>query len=106
MIMLSGLQPDVDIPIRFTGLRPGEKLFEELSLNDECYERSADDKIYFCRNGACWDIACSATLHERAGALIAAAQAGNLGALLDLIRLVPEYAPTRLEYALRGAGSQ
>ncbi len=45
MIDLSGLQPDVDIKIEFTGLRPGEKLFEELLLNGEAYAETPHPKI-------------------------------------------------------------
>ena len=35
LVLLNGLRPDVDIRIEFTGMRPGEKLFEELSAHDE-----------------------------------------------------------------------
>ena len=45
MIAMSGLVPDVDIPIEYTGLRPGEKLFEELLTEEEEQTRQADHKI-------------------------------------------------------------
>ena len=35
MIRLSGYEPDVDIKVEYTGLRPGEKLFEELLMSEE-----------------------------------------------------------------------
>lgn len=45
LIRLSGLQPDVDIEIKITGLRPGEKLFEELKSTGEDYEPSGHPRI-------------------------------------------------------------
>lgn len=44
MIRLSGLQPE-DIKIQFTGLRPGEKLYEELLANDENTLPTSHDKL-------------------------------------------------------------
>jgi FlaA1/EpsC-like NDP-sugar epimerase len=45
MIHLAGLTPDVDIEVRFTGLRPGEKLFEEISLDGEDMLETHHSKI-------------------------------------------------------------
>ena len=45
LIRLSGYEPDTDIAIEFTGLRPGEKLFEEIHLDAEDCDATANDKI-------------------------------------------------------------
>lgn len=45
LIRLSGLRPDVDIEIKVTGLRPGEKLFEELKTEGEEFEPSGHPRI-------------------------------------------------------------
>lgn len=46
MIRLSGLEPDVDIQIVYTGLRPGEKLYEELLMQDEGLDATPNELIY------------------------------------------------------------
>jgi FlaA1/EpsC-like NDP-sugar epimerase len=46
LIVLSGLKPHDDIDIVFTGLRPGEKMFEELSLGNEERHKTANDLIF------------------------------------------------------------
>jgi FlaA1/EpsC-like NDP-sugar epimerase len=45
-ITLSGLKPFEDIDIVFTGIRPGEKLFEELEVRDECLTKTRHPKIF------------------------------------------------------------
>jgi FlaA1/EpsC-like NDP-sugar epimerase len=49
MIRLSGLVPEKDIKIEITGLRPGEKLFEEISLTDETVTRTENDRIFILK---------------------------------------------------------
>ena len=46
MIRLSGFEPDVDIKVEYTGLRPGEKLFEEILMDAEGMEKTANNLIY------------------------------------------------------------
>lgn len=49
MITLSGFRPDEDIAIEFTGVRPGEKLFEELSTSAEVADKTKHPKIFIGR---------------------------------------------------------
>ena len=46
MIRLSGFEPDVDIQIKYTGLRPGEKLYEELLMKEEGMRSTPNKLIY------------------------------------------------------------
>lgn len=46
LIKLSGYEPDIDIPIVFTGLRPGEKLYEELLMKEEGLQKTENKKIF------------------------------------------------------------
>ena len=46
LIRLSGYQPDVDIKIQYTGLRPGEKLYEETLMKEEGLQKTQNDLIF------------------------------------------------------------
>ncbi len=46
LIKLSGFEPETDIPIKITGLRPGEKLYEEILLDEEGMKSTVHEKIF------------------------------------------------------------
>ena len=46
LIRLSGLEPDVDVKIEYTGLRPGEKLYEELLMREEGLQKTQNELIH------------------------------------------------------------
>lgn len=90
MIRLSGLIPDEDIQIQITGLRPGEKLYEELLIAGENVKSTHHPKILCSEEYYLpW-----AELEPRVHQLIDLARSGHVGAVKGLIRLlVPEYKP-------------
>lgn len=51
LIRLSGFEPNVDIKIEITGLRPGEKLYEELLMDEEGLQNTEHDKIFIGKPG-------------------------------------------------------
>ena len=50
LIRLSGYEPELDIPVTFTGTRPGEKKIEELSLPNENLDKTKHKKIFVLNN--------------------------------------------------------
>ncbi|MBQ7091011.1 MAG: polysaccharide biosynthesis protein, partial [Clostridia bacterium] len=87
MIRLSGLVPDRDIEIRYTGLRPGEKLYEELLMQEEGLRKTKNDLIFI---GA--PIEMDETLFESDLERLAKAVNENSMEIFDLIsEIVPTY---------------
>jgi FlaA1/EpsC-like NDP-sugar epimerase len=91
LITLSGLKPDVDIEVRFTGMRPGEKLFEELSVDAESADKTRHPKIFVGRfRPHAWD-----ELQRNLRELDAVVD-GRLGQIkAKLAAMVPEFGPQR-----------
>ena len=89
MIELSGLVPDHDIPIRFTGLRPGEKLYEELLIDPETASPTKHPRI-FCSDEPLPE---ASLLHNLLHNLEEAVDHHDLDRALEVLHsLVPEYA--------------
>ncbi len=89
MITMSGLVPEVDVAIEFTGLRPGEKLYEELLTEEEEKTRQVHEKI-LAADGPEPPEDLEARLEELADA----AEAGQATRVVELLRrLVPSYRP-------------
>jgi FlaA1/EpsC-like NDP-sugar epimerase len=88
LIRLSGLEPHKDIEVRFTGIRPGEKLFEELSTMSEGIERTTHPKIFT----GTYDSLHLPGLRAQFDTLAALCKSADAAAIRQaLAQLVPEY---------------
>lgn len=99
LIVLCGLRPEIDIPIVFTGLRPGEKLFEELSITGEDMLPTPHPKI------AVWKSATQpwARVMEMLDTLEPLAYCTDRAtALAALCKIIPEMRPWQADGAANG----
>jgi FlaA1/EpsC-like NDP-sugar epimerase len=92
MILLTGKQPERDVAIIYTGLRPGEKLFEELFHEKESYQPTAHSKIMLAQPRDLPRASLDEALHRVRQAVLRFDQE----ALQQALRvLVPEYTGVR-----------
>jgi FlaA1/EpsC-like NDP-sugar epimerase len=92
LIRLSGLEPDKDIQIEFSGVRPGEKLFEELNMADEDMVGTHHEKIKIFSGNALPDEEMTVHLQR----LRKACEQRNPRALVRELKLiVPDYTASK-----------
>lgn len=95
MIRLSGLQEGRDIDIEFTGLGPREKLYEELFVPGESYQKTLREKVYVARNGVKTTADSHVRLYGAIDDLVELAQRGQGNAVrTQLGVIVPEFHPS------------
>lgn len=93
LIRLSGYEVGKDIEIEFTGLRPGEKLYEELFIAGEKYDPTQHEKIMTLANAS---RIVPEIVDFKVDALCAAADKNDCYSIVFLLKqLLPEYKPNR-----------
>lgn len=92
MIRLSGYEPDVDIPIVFTDVRPGEKLFEQILSAEEGVETTDYEKILKAKGA---ETESAGTLMEKINNLIEISSNKEKQEMIELLKnIVPTYQPS------------
>ena len=90
LIRLHGFEPERDIPIQFIGLRPGEKLYEELITEGEGIVETEHKKILVLRGNSCDLMRLNSQIDE----LLAIARTYDAGGIKRKLKeIVPEYRP-------------
>lgn len=103
LIKLSGLEPEVDILIKYIGLRPGEKMFEELVISGENIVDTSHEKIMVLKNGIdhSWDHVLS-KIEE----ITQSAKSYDSNIIKNKLKeFVPEYQPSEKDEILRLSSS-
>jgi FlaA1/EpsC-like NDP-sugar epimerase len=91
LIKMSGLKPDLDIEVKYIGLRPGEKLYEELITEGEGIQETQHEDIMVlnCENGSCLS-----EINGQIEELVRLAEVCDAEGIRNALkRMVPEYTP-------------
>ena len=92
LILLSGLKPDRDIRIQYIGIRPGEKLYEDLNLHDESLQPTLHSKIRRYASPSTLD---GASVRKYLNELERIADERDVPGLVQLLKkLIPDYTPS------------
>lgn len=93
LIRFYGYEPGVNMEIRIVGLRPGEKLYEELMMDEEQSKmrRTQHNKIFVAQPRQI-DLA---AFYEQLGALEQAAECNDEGVVTQLEKMIPTFTPVR-----------
>ncbi len=95
MIKLAGMEEGVDIDIKITGLREGEKMYEELFIEGEIYDNTSHQKIMIARNAS---RLIPDNLTKSVDLILQAVEASDDGKLLKHIKtIVPEFQHSALQ---------
>ena len=93
LIELSGFEPGREIEIRYTGLRPGEKLYEELSHNEEVTDKTEHPKIWRLKPSG-YGLPKKDEINASIRTIIEESAKGNTSQAKQKIKeLIPEYTP-------------
>ncbi len=96
MIKLAGMEEGIDIDIKITGLREGEKMYEELFIEGEVYDNTVHPKIMIARNAS---RIISSDLENSVQLLINVANSNDEVKLLQLLKMiVPEFNPNNSRF--------
>jgi FlaA1/EpsC-like NDP-sugar epimerase len=87
LIRLSGFEPDVEIKIKYTGIRPGEKLYEELLNSEEGTNMTQHEKIFMAKKNSSLK-----NLEEKLQKIKSVSETGDVTAIKKMLKeIVPSY---------------